>query len=114
MKITSNQSFFDRRWIRIGFNLGLGIVLAVAICYTIVMVGVMGVISIFATAKFAGPGLFTSSILVVVGLCVIFLLFVVPAILGKTAAQLVNSLRSRTLPPPPVVPDKAAETSSRD
>jgi len=100
------QQLLDRRWIRVGFNLGLGIFIAFAACYLILMIGISGIVAVFGTAKIAGPSLFTFTISIFTLLCILLLLILIPAFLGKTAAQTINFFRFRKIATLPDVPEK--------
>jgi hypothetical protein len=100
------QQLLDRRWIRVGFNLGLGIFIAFAACYLILMIGISGIVALFGTAKIAGLGLFTFTISIFALLCILLLLIMIPAFVGKTAAQTINFFRFRKLRTLPDVPEK--------
>lgn len=100
------QQLLDRRWIRIGFNLGLGILMAIATCYLILMIGISGIVVLFGTAKIAGPGLFTFTMSVFAVLCVLVLLILIPAFIGKRAAQTINFFRFRKIETLTDVPEK--------
>jgi len=100
------KPLFDFRWIRIGFNLGLGIFLAVAVCYSIVIFGVSSILAIVGTAKAAGPGFFTFTVSILAFVGVLLVLVLVPALIGKKTAQAINYFRFPKQPPLPTVPEK--------
>jgi hypothetical protein len=89
------KPFFDAKWIRVGFNFGIGFFLAILAGYSILMLGLAGIVALFGTAKVAGPGVFSFSVVIPGVFGALFLLIVIPALVGKTIAQFINFIRFR-------------------
>ena len=89
------KPFFDAKWIRVGFNFGIGFFLAILAGYSILMLGLAGIVALFGTAKVAGPGVFSFSVVILGVFGALFLLIVIPALVGKTIAQFINFIRFR-------------------
>jgi len=100
------KPLFDLRWIRIGFNLGVGIFLAVAVCYSIVIFGTTSILAIIGIAKIAGPGFFTFTVSIIAVVGILLVLVLIPAFIGRTAAQVINYFRFPKQPSLPTVPEK--------
>ncbi len=90
-----HRPFIDPRWIRIGFNLGLGLFVAGLICYSLLAVCVYGVLFVFWMLNVAVSPVMPYIIYTVLGILCLVLLVLVSGFAGKSLAGLVNRRRER-------------------
>ncbi len=80
----------DRRWIRIGFNLGIGIFLAFLVCYAFLAVAVFFIGILLSFLNIAVTAALPFIVYAVLGIIVLALLIFIPAFTGKSLAQMIS------------------------
>jgi len=85
-----HQNPTDRRWIRIGFHLGIGIFLAFLVCYALLSVAVLFIGILLSFLNIAVTAAFPLIAYAVLGIIVFALLIFIPAFTGKSLAQMIS------------------------